>query len=125
MRNKILLTLIFVLFTCVDTSAIQNPNEKNLEEPKKSAVSLDEKGHIVIETEKLQNATTVSLIEHKISNSQANLLENDKIKITPAFPSDCNTFMLMWLLEKQNNKLVLLPKSEEASKETKLNSEQK
>lgn len=123
-NSKTLFALILVLFTSISVSAIQNPTEKKLVEAKEEkAITLDEQGHIIVEVAKLKNEMTTYVIDQKIDNGQASLLGVGQIEIKPIFPYDCNTFTLLWLLEKQNSAIVTMPNLEEASKETKPSSE--
>lgn len=107
-KNTALYALVLILLVSMSSNAMQNPNEKKLVDTKESkqerkAINLDEEGAILINVEKLQNELSIFLIEQKINSGQASLSENQNIRITPAFPKDCNTFTLLWLLEGQKN----------------------
>ncbi|MBI4850855.1 MAG: hypothetical protein HY819_03410 [Acidobacteria bacterium] len=107
-KTTALYVLVLILLTSMGVNAMQNPNKKKLVDTKESkqeskAINLDEEGNILISVEKLQNELSIFLIEQKINSGQASLLENQNIRIAPAFPKDCNTFTLLWLLEGQKN----------------------
>lgn len=118
-KSITLLALMLVCFSITNVKAMQNPNEKNLIESQKNnenkevkeikgsqkAITIDKTGNIIIDVKSVQSPITIGLIEQKINQEQANLLETEsnKIKITPKFPQDCNTFFLLWSTEKLAN----------------------
>lgn len=133
-KSITLLALMLVCFSTINVKAMQNPNEKNLIEPQqtkqtkqtkesKKAVTIDKIGNIIIDVKSLQSPITIGLIEQKINQDQASLLEteNNKIKITPKFPQDCNTFFLLWSTEGLANTQTVLLDSNKTDTTTVLN----